>query len=226
MAFGGYPATDARGAGIAVLPALYGAVPRHRRTGSRARGRGAQTVAGVGLLQPCPQPPCCREAGRVSVRRGVPCHVRGGARAARRGRLYCGGRLLDRLRRPVRGGRRECIPGVGTAFRYRDPDRYDGREEGVRRVGTVAAGYFPSGTLQPGDHGFRGSAMYPRAAPVRGLPPGWTVPRPGCGHGGRASRKTGAREDARPLVQLPARDLRRADAAAPSRRRRYLAGVV
>ena len=68
--------------------------------------------------------------------------------------------------------------------------------------------------------------MYPRAAPVRGLPPGWTVPRSGCGHGGRASRKTGAREDARPLVQLPARDLRRADAAAPSRRRSYLAGVV
>jgi hypothetical protein len=51
--------------------------------------------------------------------------------------------------------------------------------------------------------------MYPRAAPVRGLPLGWAVPRPGCGHGGRASRKTGACEGARPLVQLPARDLRR-----------------
>lgn len=40
----------------------------------------------------------------------------------------------------------------------------------------------------------------PGAAPVRGLPPGWAVPRPGCRHGGRASRKTGACEGARPLV--------------------------
>jgi len=121
------------------------------------------------------------------------------------------------------GGRAVCFR-PGPAFRYRHPGRYGGREEDVRRVGAVAAGYFPPGTLQPGDHGFRGPAMYPRAAPVRGLPLGWAVPRPGCGHGGRASRKTGACEGARPLVQLPARDLRRADAAAPSRRGAELGG--
>lgn len=62
---------------------------------------------------------------------------------------------IDRLRRPVCGARRECIPGAGTAFRYRHPDRYDGREEDVRRVGAVAAGYFPPGTLQPGDRSKR-----------------------------------------------------------------------
>ena len=225
LALGGHSPADARGAGAGLLPALCRALPRRAGAGRGLGGRGAQTVAGAGLLQPGPQPACRCAAGRRTVRRGVP---RGGERrafAARRGRLYGRGDLLGSVECALRRCRRQCLPRAGAAVRPGDPDRHGGREAGLCRTGAAAARPGTSGTVQSGDHGFRGVAVHPRTAAVRRLPLRGALSGP-CGREHRrTSRQAGTHADARPLVQLPARHLRGADGAVPPRCGRHLAGV-
>lgn len=80
--------------------------------------------------------------------------------------------------------------------------------------------------LQPGHHGLRGAAMYPFVTPLRSVSPLGGVPGPGGRHRGRPSRQAGPHAAPRPLVQLPARLLRRLDTALPPRGARHLAGAL
>ena len=211
LALGGDSPADPRGAGNGVLSPLHGAVSRCRVARRRSRGRGAETLAGTRLLQPCPQSPCRRPAGRRTLRRTVPRRVGGGSLPARRGRLYRRGHLFGGLRRSVRRGRWQCLPGSRAALRPRCADRLHGRKARFRRTCAVAAGHRASGTLQSGDHGFRGASMHPFVAPLRGVPAGRTMPRPCCRNRRRASREAGKDPRPRPLVQLLARFVRRPD---------------
>ena len=64
---------------VQVLPPFRRAFSRRPRAGGRFGRRGAQTLAGAGLLQPCPEPPCRRPAGRGRLRRPLPDDLRRGA---------------------------------------------------------------------------------------------------------------------------------------------------
>lgn len=192
----------------------------------RSGGRGAQVVAGTRLLQPCAQPARRGAAGRGAVRRRVSPVLRRGPLVAGRRRLYRRGRLLGRLRRSLRRARRQCFPGAGAAFRYRPSDRLHGRKAHVRQTGADAARQALSGALQSGRHGFRGAAMHSGAARMRRLSACVALSGSGCRNGCGASRQAVENQGARPLVQLPARYMRRPDLVAAARGRRHLAGAV
>ena len=164
LALGGHSPADADRAGDGLLPALRRAVSRRRRPGCGRRRRSAQTLAGIGLLQPRAESPRRGPAGRRTLRRAVSRRLCRRAVAQRRGRLYGGGRLLDRLRRAVRRGRRQCLPRAVTALRPRSGHRHRRGPQSVRRACRRTTRPASACTLQPGDHGFRRAAMHARPA--------------------------------------------------------------
>ena len=147
LAVGGDPAADPRGAGDGVLPSFHGAFSRCLFAGGRFGRRNTQVVAGIGVLQSCPESACRRPGGRRPVRRRVPCGAGRPPFAAGRGRLYrcCGG--FDGVRPAVRRPGRQCLPGAGPAFRRRGARRYRGGASDFCGVGAVVAGYGAAGNL-------------------------------------------------------------------------------
>ena len=168
MAQRGHPAADTHRAGNGLLGTVHGAVALRRRPGRRNGRRGAEGMAGTGLLLPGEEPPCRRTAGGRDG--GLSPHLQGTEDPEGRRRLYGRRHRLLRLRRTCRGGGRQCLPCPLPLLRHRYPDRLYTGEEGVPGHGAVAHSTRRTGRLQPGHHGLRSHTVYTGIPEVCHLP--------------------------------------------------------
>ena len=94
------------------------------------------------------------------------------------------------------------------------------------RTGAGAARRAASRRLQSGDDGFRRHVLHARTARLCGVPAGGALPGAGRGHGDAATRQARPRDGERPVVRLPAHNVRRPHPPAAPGCGRHLAGAL
>ena len=129
-------AADAYRPGMGILGAVYAPFSHCRGFGFGERGRGAEALAGLGLLFACPQPACRRPSD--SGIGTVPLHARRHQTAEGSGRLHRSSYCLLCFRHQGGSGGRQRISSAVAPLWHLHPHQLHAGQEGVCCLGSVA----------------------------------------------------------------------------------------